>query len=57
MLQVPLFTVYLFEYLINQGMFLPMGFALSKLDADPAKRISLACRTYRDLQLTYQVRT
>jgi len=46
---VPLFVVYLFEYSINQSLFLPLG-----VTAYPSLP-SLACKMYSKLQLGYQV--
>ena len=46
---LPLFVVYLFEYSINQALFLPLGVAAFR------GRPQRACKTYSMLQLGYQV--
>lgn len=49
---VPLMVVYFFEYSINQAMFLPLGFAISR---QGSHQVQDACGTYSYLQLLYQV--
>jgi len=50
---LPLVVVYFFEYLMNQAMALPLGFAVTS-KAGQAKHAAGACSTYRNLQLMYQ---
>lgn len=58
---VPLLFVYFFEYLINQALFLPLGFVVGMRtegtpgDPDPRHTVGVACSAYAKFQMSYQV--